>query len=344
MVKTAQERASKMSAELDGQVLNWTFDALDEDRELEQFFEAIPAFCSSQVVHEPKRKLLNSDLTLACNGFLIRTFSSHLLSERVKERRFILCMQTIDALDVSVFPSSDFCSQVFGPPAMDGVLQSVQMGRLLRSRCHGSKGVTALRAQLLVAGIIASVPEHDDRWKALVMDQLRIPKGVLEDYLAHGDSVLLANWNHITHQFLRFNPELGWASVVLGKIQSTISKFDIGNTLPGLQHDFCALWNEIAREAHNQGSPYITYSVLRSNRHHFITLHQGTSAVPTAFDASTDDSDPILRESSSYPLCNVPGHHSNGATDDTTHSLIHPPDADLNNIALAAPPSHPYPH
>jgi Family of unknown function (DUF6535) len=342
IVKTAQERASKMSAEIDGYVLKWTFDALDEDRELEQFFEAVPAFCTSQVVHEPRRMLSKLDMwdfTAACDGFLIRTFSSRLLSERTKERRFILCMQAIDALN-SLFPSSDFCSQVFGPPAMDGVLQSVQMGHLLRSRCHGSKGLTAFRAQMLVAGIIANVPEHDDRWKVLVMDQLRISENILEDYLTHGDSVLLANWIHITRQSFRFN--LCWASVVLGKIQSSISKFDIGNTLPELQHDFCALWNRFTREAHNRGTPYIAYSVLKPNRHHFIALHQGTEAVPTAFDASTNGSDPILDQPSSYPLCNVPGHHSDGATGETTHSLIHsppvhPPDADLNSVAFAAP-------
>ncbi|KAH9952854.1 hypothetical protein BGW80DRAFT_1259780 [Lactifluus volemus] len=184
------------------------------------------------------------------------------------------------------------------------------------------------------------------------MDQLRISEDVFENYLAHGDSVLLANWIHITHQFFRFK-RLGRPSVVLGNIQSTISKFEIGNTLPGLQHDFCALWNQFTREAHNHGSPsvaypvlklnhgspYIDYPVLRFNRHHFIALHQGTDAVPTAFDASTDDSDPILLESSSYPLCNIPGHHSDGTIDDTTHSLIHPPGPNLNTIALAQPDS-----
>ncbi|KAH9971354.1 hypothetical protein BGW80DRAFT_455120 [Lactifluus volemus] len=54
IVKTAQEAASKMSAGIDGHVLKWTFDALDEDLELEQFFGGIHAFCTSQVVHEPR--------------------------------------------------------------------------------------------------------------------------------------------------------------------------------------------------------------------------------------------------------------------------------------------------
>ncbi|KAH9963057.1 hypothetical protein BGW80DRAFT_1255515 [Lactifluus volemus] len=181
-----------MSAEIDGHVLKWTFEALDEDHELEQFFEAIPAF---------------------------------------------------------------------------------------------------------FAGIIASVRERDGRWKVLVMDQLQISEDVLEDYLAHGDSVLLANWIHITRQFFRFYYQFHWIPDLLEKIQSIISKFDIRNTLPGLQHDFCALWNKLRNK-----ESLLTNDILRPNRHLFIALHQGTDAVPTAFDASTDDSDPILRWSPSYPL------------------------------------------
>ena len=157
------------------------------------------------------------------------------------------------------------------------------------------------------------------------MDQLKISEDVLEDYLAHGDSVLLANWIHITRQSFR-------RPAALRAVQPIISKFDIRNTLPGLLHDFCALWNKLPRRAHSFGSYFVTNAVLRPNRHHFIALHQGIDGVPAAFDASTNDSDPILRQPSSYPLCNVPGHHSGGATDETTDSLIHsspvhPPDA-----------------
>jgi hypothetical protein len=279
----------------------------------------------------------------------MRTLSSRLLSESIKERRLIVCMQALDAFDQS-FPSPFYLIQVFGPPPVDEVMQSIQIGHLLRSRCRRSKDENTLLAQMLVAGIIASVPERNGHWRVLVMDQLRISEDVLEDYLAHGDSVLLANWIHITRQFFRFSGELGWMPVVLRFVQSIISKFDIRNTLPGLQHNFCALWNKLIRETHH----IETYdsdnanSFLRSNRHHIIALHQGTDNVPTAFDGSTNDSDSILGQPSSYPLCNIPGHHSDGATDETTHSLIHsspvhPPDADLNSISLAAPdvPSFP---
>ena len=112
-----------------------------------------------------------------------------------------------------------------------------------------------------------------------------------------------------------------------------ISKFDIQSTLPELQHEFCALWNQITQEARNRGGVIvIPYHVLRPIRRLYIALHQGTHAAPTAFDTSTDDDDFILFQSSSYPLCNIRSHlsESNSATNDNTHlhttiSPAHPP-------------------
>jgi hypothetical protein len=89
-----------------------------------------------------------------------------------------------------------------------------------------------------------------------------------------------------------------------------ISKFDIENTLPGLQHDFCALWNEILLEARKTGKFYYPLYILSPIRHFYIALHQGTDCAPSAFDASTEGNDDILRFPSSYPLCNIPGHQS----------------------------------
>jgi hypothetical protein len=158
----------------------------------------------------------------------------------------------------------------------------------------------------MVAGVIAMVPERDDRWKMLVMDQLGKSEDVLREYLACGDSVLLANLIHFARQFFRLYWPFRSSSTLL-LVQRTISKFDIQNTLPGLQHDFCALWNEIALEA-RKDQFWISSDFLRRIRHVYIALHQGTGAAPTAFSASTADDDPILFESFSYPLCNITGY------------------------------------
>jgi hypothetical protein len=73
-----------------------------------------------------------------CNvfsGFLMRTGPSSLLSETVKERRVLVCMQAVDTLEYP-FPHYDFLRKGFTD--MNGMLRSVQMERLVRSRCHSS--------------------------------------------------------------------------------------------------------------------------------------------------------------------------------------------------------------
>jgi Family of unknown function (DUF6535) len=346
IAKKAQETALKLSAEIDGQVLKWTFDSLDEDHELEQFFEGIPGFCVSKVVNAPRRilaELDNSTLTAAFEGFLDRTCSSSLLSERARERRVKVCMLAVDALDCP-FPFLGFLFEVF-QGGMDGVLRSVQMGHSLRSRCcsSDSDSETAFCAQWIVSGIIAMVPERDYRWKALVMDQLGVSEDVLRDYLAHGDSVLLANLIHITHQFFRFFGRLSpLESFTLSLIQRTISKFDIQTTLPGLQHDFCGLWNEISLQAHNDGSHKIPFYLLRCIRHLYVALHQGTDAAPTAFSTSTADDDHIFEQPSSYPLCNIPGHqphiHETTYPPTITSPTVSPPVTVPNSITSSTGP------
>jgi hypothetical protein len=86
---------------------------------------------------------------------------------------------------------------------------------------------------------------------------------------------------------------------------------DIRNTLPGLQHDFCLLWNEVVQEAriprnHKRYSPPVR--ILRWTYRHYIALHRDTDAVPTTFFPSTNPFDSTLPIPSSYPLCTLPSH------------------------------------
>ncbi|KAH8979312.1 hypothetical protein EDB83DRAFT_1467802 [Lactarius deliciosus] len=59
LLKTAEEHADGLTAEIDYRSLWRTFDSLDEDRELEQFFDGVPGFCNSNVVKIPLRTSLN---------------------------------------------------------------------------------------------------------------------------------------------------------------------------------------------------------------------------------------------------------------------------------------------
>src|SRR5260221_3195871 len=81
MEKGFEETALKAPSEIDGHALMWTYESLDAEHELEQFFAGIPGFCSSKVVDNPQSSLgslRSPTVAWALNGFLERTWSSNL--------------------------------------------------------------------------------------------------------------------------------------------------------------------------------------------------------------------------------------------------------------------------
>jgi len=311
MDKTIEEIASRPPPETDSRILKWTIDALDDDNELEQFFEGIPGFFSSKLVEDPHRvidELRHWMFADALSRFLDRSLTSNLLSESVKTRRFVICLNAADA----TFPDivRGFLHDILSG-RWHGTLQSVEMGQHLRTRAINRDRETGLYTQCVVAGIIASVRERDGGWYALATDQLRVSRGVVQEYVAHGDSVLLANLIHVARKILRTFEGDHYSAYISSRILPSVSHFDIRHTLPGLQRDFCALWNEIVREARNAGSDSTPTYILRYIRHLYVALHQGTDASPTMFSASTADHDDILSHDSSYPFCNIASHYTN---------------------------------
>ncbi|KAI0253419.1 hypothetical protein BJV78DRAFT_209148 [Lactifluus subvellereus] len=83
--------------------------------------------------------------------------------------------------------------------------------------------------------------------------------------------------------------------------------FEIRATLLSLQHDFCALWNEIVLEARNSGYDSAPGVILRTIRHLHLELHQGTD-----------------HARSRYALCDNPGHRP-GETAHTPGSILATP-------------------
>ena len=77
-----------------------TYETLNQGHELEQFFAGIPGFCSSTKVKNPQSSLARLglwNLTSALDGFLEPTWSSNLVSEGSKMRRFRICVRAIVA-------------------------------------------------------------------------------------------------------------------------------------------------------------------------------------------------------------------------------------------------------
>jgi hypothetical protein len=315
MRRVAEETIWEHSPEIDGRILKWTFDSLDEDSELEKFVEGIPGFCSSQVVENPRRNLVQLgelELSLALNRLLYRTLTSDLVSESVKRARLVICVTAVEAAHF-YFTARWMLRGIF-EWGVSGVLRSVEMGQALKNRGYRSKQDYDLCAQGIVAGIIASVTEHDARWIALSVDQLGVSETVLQHYLAHGDSVLLANLIHITRLFFRFYLEGDQhMAFALSYILPSISAFDVQNTLPRLQHDFCTMWNEIVSEARQSNTWSIPGAILTDIRFIYLALHQVTDESLTAFFATIAADPTGWRGPPLFPSC--PGHVPDSTSD-----------------------------
>ena len=311
-----QESASKPSPQTDAEVVERILLVLDEDQAFETFFNAIPGFCGSKLV-QPLHSTVTTKLRQSLHRFLDRTFSSPLVPESVKNDRFITCLNAAHSALGSIRASQildDFFHQ-----HRDEALKSVELGRSLISWGRSTDYSINPIVRRIVACIIAHAKDRDDRWTKLVKEAFDLPDGVIRDYVARGDSVLLAILNHVTRQVLRTGRSEQ-------EVLESLSQFDIHNTAAELRHDFCALWNEIVQEARNDGFGSTPTQILAGIRRLFVTLHRGTNAVPSQFPApldSIDDSDAILRWPPLYPSCDIPDHH---------------PDSVAQGLAIATPP------
>jgi hypothetical protein len=331
--KVAEEIVRKSSAEIDGLILEWTFNAhtFASDEQLDLFFEYIHGFYnSSQVIRDPLRRLAtlgSRKFSSALVAFLKRALSSNLVTESDKTRRFVMCVKIADESQGTAL------RDLFSKATEYTFLRTVQVGRTLRNLTRAGDEI-GLCAQTFVTDIIANVEEKDDPWVELAADQLGKSKADIRRYLARGnDNVLLAIWIHMARQISsspsRINQAM--ASDAASCILRTPSTFDIHSALPELQHDFCSLWNEIVLKAQGRGDGSVPHFIIFLLRSLYEDLHRGTDDAPTpSFDRF---------RVSSYPLCNTPRHRSHETAViplfplSPTHTTgSSPPDSSINGL------------
>lgn len=304
--RAAEDIVSDRSSKVDGRIMEWTIGTLCEDDVTERFFEAIPGFCNSRVVQSRLSSLLQTKIRQLVDGFLDRTFSSESISESTKIGRLTSCLNAAHAAVGPIFVGRTL-SNIFHGRWREAP-QSIKMGITMRRWCNSSDEWIALAARNIVAGIVA-VQRRDERWIALVKDQFGVPDRVLRDTIPYGDSVLLVILLHVTSNLFHsvsHSVVPHWDTNIL----RVLSQFDIRNTLPRLQQDFCFLWNEIVQEAHNRRPYSDPVFILREIRHLYTALHEDTNSPPTAFSASTTHGEDSVWDPSSYRPCNVSTHTS----------------------------------
>ena len=158
---------------------------------------------------------------------------------------------------------------------------------------------------------------RDERWIQSASGLLHVPKPLLSLYTTRGDGILLANAIFIVRRTIQTysglakrhrNNILNASSRTLG----AICKLNVRGTLPELQHEFCHLWSQLVATAQSGQHPhhhiFVSTTTLKNIRNLYISLHESTDAHLTAFDAATDDQDPLLDNPEPYPECTIHDH------------------------------------
>jgi hypothetical protein len=292
----------KRRSEIDGHILDWTANALDEGDALESFIETIPGFYKSDMVKDIPESV-HSLILRRVREFMSRTLK-YSVSGLVKTRRLALCFDAVNEL------RSDELRDMFHElnDADWSGADSGEIGNFLRSWDKSNEGRFTPIIRGIIAQIVAHVQKGDDRWTALARDHLGVQDDVLRNYLTHGDSLSLANLLHFTRHTDR-------SKYLSYDVLKKLPIFDICNTLPELQHDFCAMWNQVVQQVQSSNAYDNPVWILKETRHHYIALHRGTGAALTVFSEDTPDDDGILWEPSSYLLCNLLSHRSNDVQD-----------------------------
>ena len=316
VIRAAEETAQGLGPGIDGRALMWTFDFLDEDVDLERFFAAIPGFCKSRFVVDPLGAFIKPNdkkLSSTLIQFMERTLSSNLISESVRQSRIAICRMTVDATSLSA--SRQILDRVL-LGTWNELSYSIDFGLSARRWGNSSNPQIHFRAKCAVALVVALVQERDEGWRSLVIDQLGVSRPVLQLYLMHGDSVLLANLIRITQEIFLHHSENGDWPLFYGVSLRTLemaSTFDARGTFPELQHGFCDLWNRFVRTARNDNNLHTrstTVQMLKRIRNVYIALHEDIDATAAILSNFNNDEDPMLDQAPSYPLCNTHSHIS----------------------------------
>ena len=288
MRKTAEDYAFKLPQKIDFGALLWTFESLDEDGELQEFFGGLLGLCSSKAVPNalrefiiPHAKKLADELMELMN----RTLSSNLVSESVKQNRITICTKLIDK--TRLFGDWRFLSRVLLED-WHRFLRCVEFGIFAQKKVKNTPDrVTALVAQCSASVVISNVPvrERDEYWYELVSGQLNTPKPLLHRYLSHGDSILLANLMFIVRRIVQAysgSSERQQSDLLRATSRTLkfVCKLDVEGTIPELQHDFCDLWNLLVDKAENDERSRvkcIAKTILEHTRKLYDALHKGTS-------------------------------------------------------------------
>ena len=321
MRKTAEQFALKLGPEVDYDSLLWMFESLDEDKEVEQFFEGVPGLCDSKALPKAQRDFFrrNDNKNILSNAlieFMNRTLSSNLVPDSVKQRRIIICTKAIDA--ACLLRPYWILRRVLLSDwwKFSGCIEFGLFVQSWKSRKSIAHRVTVFYAECVVAVTLSSIKERDDRWFQLATGPLGASNTLLQNSLTQSVNVPFANAIFIVRRTIQtfsgsaepYRSDILCAS---SKALGSLRKSDINRTSPELQHEFCGLWNQVVDLARNDERPHVvrvSLTSLKNIRKLYIGLHNDASTSQAAFLSAADDEDQILDDPNSYCKCTDDEH------------------------------------
>jgi hypothetical protein len=234
------------------------------------------------------------------NHFVDETLSSDSVPELVTSRRLLTCLNATQTV-LGERAGMSITDKIIRSGNWNEMPLSPKIGHILNRWRNSTGSSRALIASCIIARIIAAVEKRDDTWMALARSQLGVTEEVFSSYLERGDSVLLANLIKTTRLF--FEKGLQFEGIL-----QSIAEFNVKETLPGLQRDFCKLWNEMVAVQKSKHCIDCTF-ILGEISHIHDALHPSApTAVAAPPTSATANHDSILI-GSSYALCPDPQSH-----------------------------------
>ena len=319
--KKADESAEDQSSEIDLRILDWTISALGDDDSLEKFFEAIPGFFSSKLVKDLERDFPVSLLKTfwgALDGFIDRNSSSNSVTESVKSRRDIIC---VDIMSTIPCPDYDICADIMSTRPnqpyhsrrsyfhlYEAPVSIERLQAMARWFTHSSSGISDFARNYVVWHLPRfKLEERDDRWIMLARTVYGVEADMRDMRDMGRDNMLLDTVIKVSREADSF-----YHNFLMLEFVGALTEFDPRHTLPRLQLDFCTLWNKLVEEA-NRWHGYIgshqNLIVLELSQLH-LTLHLASASRPYI--------------DFPYPLCDIARHR----LDLTTHVPDHNSPAD----------------
>jgi hypothetical protein len=316
-VKEIEKLAETSSSTLDSSAISSLLSSLNREQEMEQFLAGVPGFYKSMRVENPAEVLRESNtdrLPKAIVAFMDHSLSSGFVSDAARRQRIAVALKAIQA-DSYLLQRTFYHALGFIESA---VFTCIDFVLLADQHTIDYDPDVRFLAGCIIAVAINRVGDYtDERWAGIVQRGLNWAESTFAEYRERRDSIQLRNLVQLAGELNTAHPDCNDPSMrtILGHTLSATRQLKVESAALGLQHEFCDLWNSLLTSMHDRRQR----PVVRSNamfivsfiRPIYYTLHQGTDFGSFPF---TDDLDPILQETSSYPLCTVSSHRHSTLT------------------------------